>query len=139
MHQGLYESLTGRFADGTPVESVSAEQRRIRSIIDHLARLFNTRDGSLGHLPGYGLPDMSAINRGTLEGIESLRAAVARTVERYEPRLTEVKVLHADNNTHDGRLVFVLTARIKGIGVVRFQTTFTSTGGSSIAPWRRPE
>lgn len=138
MQQGLYESLTGTFADGTPVESVAPEQRRVRSVIDHLSRLFNTRDGSLGHLSGYGLPDMSAMNRGTPEGIESLRAAVAHAVERYEPRLTDVKVTHSDTGTPDGRLVFVLTARIKGVGVVRFQTTFTGTGGSSIAPWKRP-
>jgi type VI secretion system protein len=139
MQQGLYESLTGRFADGTPIEGVAPEQRHIRSIIDHLGRLFNTRTGSLGHLPDYGLPDMSAMNRGTPEGIESLRAAVIRAVERYEPRLTDVKVSHSDTGTPDGRLVFVLTARMKGIGVVRFQTTFTGTGGSSIAPWKHSD
>ncbi len=139
MNQGLFESLTGTFLDGSPVDSIPVQGRRTRSIMDHLQRLFNTREGSLPHLPGYGLPDMSQVYRNMPEGVDYLRECIRETVERYEPRLTKVKVTRPETDARDGRLVFVLSAQMRDGGLVRFHTTFSSTGASSIAPWRRAE
>jgi type VI secretion system protein len=139
MKQALFENLTGHFLDGTPVESVPAASRGIMSIMDHLSRLFNTREGSL-HLEGYGLPDISEIYRKMPHGIEELQKAIKRTVEKYEPRLIKVKVTPRETDPKDFRLVFILSAELAaGGGLVRFQTTFTSTGNSSIAPWKKTE
>ena len=141
MNQGLFESLTGRFIDGTPVDSLSATQRRVKSIMDHLSRLFNTRLGSVPHLRDYGVPDVSEIYRKGPDGIDELRSAIQRTIEKYEPRLMKVKVIQREaENKKDPRLMFILQGELlAGGGVVRFQTVFTSTGPSSIAPWKRPE
>jgi len=139
VNQGLFESLTGKFMDGSPVEGVPVQARRMRSVMDHLQRLFNTREDTLPHLQGYGLPDMSQVYRNMPDGIEYLRERIRQTVERYEPRLTKVKVTRQEGDTHDGRLLFVVSARMRDGGLVRFQTTFTSTGASSVAPWRRAE
>lgn len=139
MKQALFENLTGHFLDGTPVESVPVASRGIVSIMDHLSRLFNTREGSL-HLEGYGLPDISEIYRKMPNGIEELQKAIKRTVEKYEPRLTKVKVTPRETDPKDFRLVFILSGELAaGGGLVRFQTTFTSTGNSSIAPWKKAE
>jgi type VI secretion system protein len=107
--------------------------------MDHLNRLFNTRDGSLTHLKDYGLPDISEIYRKMPHGIEELQKAIKRTVEKYEPRLKKVKVTPLDTDPKDFRLVFILTGELAEGGLVRFQTTFTSLGSSSIAPWKKPE
>jgi type VI secretion system protein len=139
MNQGLYESLTGRFFDGTPVDAVPAKSRRVRSIMDHLNRLFNTREGSLSHLKDYGLPDISEVYRRMPEGREELREAVRRAVERYEPRLKRVRVVQRESDSGQFKLVFILSGELKEGGVVRFQTTFTSMGSTSIAPWKKPE
>ena len=139
MEQGLFESLVGRFADGTPVAGVPAGQRRLRSVIDHLHRLFNTREGSLPHLQGYGLPDISHVYRTLPEGAEGLRDAMRSAVERYEPRLRKVKVVQQEADARTGRLVFLLSAQLPGAGQVRFQTTFTSAGESAVAQWKRAE
>jgi len=138
MNQGLFESLIGQFLDGTPVDSVPMKSRRIHSIMDHLNRMFNTREGSLPHLKGYGLPDISEIYRKMPHGIQELQAAIKKTVEVYEPRLVNVKVLPRDE-ADKFKLVFIISGEMKGGGMVRFQTTFTSMGNSSISPWKKPE
>jgi type VI secretion system protein len=140
MKQALFENLTGHFLDGTPVDSVATQTRGIMSIMDHLNRLFNTREGSLPHLKDYGLPDISEIYRKMPHGIEELQKAIKRTVEKYEPRLKKVKVTQLDTDAKEFRLVFILSGELtESGGLVRFQTTFTSMGNSSIAPWKKPE
>jgi type VI secretion system protein len=140
MKQALFENLTGHFLDGTPIESVPQSTRGIVSIMDHLNRLFNTREGSLAHLKDYGLPDISEIYRKMPHGIEELQKAIKRTVEKYEPHLVKVKVTPRETDAKDFKLVFILSGELaEGGGLVRFQTTFTSMGNSSIAPWKKPE
>jgi type VI secretion system protein len=140
MKQALFENLTGHFLDGTPIDGVPLKNRWITSIMDHLNRLFNTREGSLPHLKDYGLPDISEIYRKMPHGIEELQKAIKRTVEKYEPRLRKVKVTPRETDPKDFRLVFILSGELtEGGGLVRFQTTFTSMGNSSIAPWKKPE
>ena len=139
MNQGLFESITGHFLDQAPVDGVAVKNRRLISIMDHLNRLFNTREGSLPHLKDYGLPDISEIYRKMPHGIEELQKAIKRTVEQYEPRLHKIKVAPRDSDANDFKLVFILSAELREGGLVRFQTTFTSMGNSSIAPWKKPE
>jgi type VI secretion system protein len=138
MKQGLFEGITGSFVDGTPVESVPPAERRMRSVLDHLRRLFNTREGGLPHLSGYGLPDISEIYRSMPDSMEQLRTALERAVSRYEPRLMNVRVTSRTGMTRGLTLTFILSGELRGAGTVRFQTTFVGTGSSAIAPWRGP-
>lgn len=139
MQQGLFESLTGHFFDKTRVEDVPVKNRRIVSLMDHLNRMFNTREGSITHLKDYGLPDISEIYRKMPHGIEELQEAIKRSVEKYEPRMHRVKVIPREGAGEKFKLVFIISGELKGGGVVRFQTTFSSMGNSSIAPWKKPE
>lgn len=139
MKQGLFESLTGHFLDRTNVEDIPVKKRRIYSLMDHLNRMFNTREGSICHLKDYGLPDISEIYRKMPYGIEELQKAIKRSVELYEPRMQRVKVIHRDSEEDKFKLVFIISGELKGEGVVRFQTTFTSMEKSSITPWKKPE
>ncbi len=139
MQQGLFESLTGHFLDNTPVEAVPVKNRRMLSIMDHLKRLFNTREGSLTHLKDYGLPDISEIYRKMPHGVEELQEAIKRTVEAYEPRMKKIKVMQRNSESDKFKLVFIISGEQKDGGTIRFQTTFTSMGNSTIAPWKKPE
>jgi type VI secretion system protein len=138
--QGLFESITGRFRDGSTVESVPAPGRRVRSVIDHLGRLFDTREGLIPHLRHYGLPDISEIQREMPEGLDRLREAIVQTVERYEPRLTQVRVTPGELPSDGGRLVFMLSGRLRATGEkIVLQTTLVTTGSSRIVPWKRAQ
>jgi type VI secretion system protein len=139
MKQGLFESLTGEFYDGTAIDAVPENRRQMLSISDHLTRLFNTRSGCISHLVDYGLPDISELYRKMPEGMEELRAAIRRTVEVYEPRLKNIRVAPRDSDNKNSQLVFILSAELKTGGMVRFQTTFSTTEPSTIIPWRKPQ
>ena len=139
MQQGIFESLTGCFLDGTPLESIGYSERRVYSVMDHLSRMFNTRVGSISYLPDYGLPDISEVYRTLPDGLENLRDAIRCTVEKYEPRLVNVRVQYQEPESGRQRIVFIINGQIKGGGQVRFQTTFTGTGNSSVSPFRKKE
>ncbi len=124
MQTGLFEVLRGCFSDGTPVEDVQEHEHRIRSVIDNLNRLFNSRQGTIPHLPDYGLPNLSEIYRDAPETIEIFRGAIRETVEKYEPRMRRTRVIHQPSDPHGGRLVFLLTGELVGGERVQFETTF---------------
>jgi len=137
MNQGLFESLVGRFYDATPVETVPLAERRIVSIKDNLTRIFNTREGLLPHLKGYGLPDISEIYRSMPDGLERLEEALVSTIEKNEPRLRNVKVQRQDGASGAMTLAFSISGEVPGFGTITFQTTFFTNGQSSIASWKK--
>jgi len=144
MQQGLFESLTGQFLDKTPVDQPAPRERRVHSVMDHLNRIFNTREGSITHLKDYGLPDISEVYRKMPDGLDELRKAIERTVEKFEPRLKRVKVVRKEREktaagAAEFKLEFILSGELREGGLVRFQTTFTSTGNSTISPWKKIE
>lgn len=137
MNQGLFESLTGRFYDGTPVESVPRAERRIVSIKDNLTRIFNTREGILPHLKDHGLPDISEIYRTMPHGVERLQEAIVSTVGACEPRLKNVKVFFREPDAQSFTISFSVSGEVAGYGRVAFQTTFFTNGRSAIASWKK--
>jgi type VI secretion system protein len=137
MNQGLFESLTGKFYDATPIESVPLAERRIISIKDNLTRIFNTRDGLLPHLKGHGLPDISEIYRTMPHGIERLEEAMVSTIEKNEPRLRNIKVTRHQGADRAMTLAFSISGEAPGLGTITFQTTFFTNGQSSIASWKK--
>lgn len=139
MNQALFESITGMFLDGTSIEDVPPSQRLLYSVMDHLNRMFNTRKGSIPHLKDYGLPDISEIYRKMPEGLGELEAAIKRTVELYEPRMRNIKIIRRETDNQVSRLVYLISGEIVRGGLVRFQTTFISTGFSKISPWKKPQ
>jgi type VI secretion system protein len=125
MKAGLFELLTGRFADGSYLYEVHPSQYRVLSVIDNLNRLFNTRQGTLDHVPGYGLPDFGEIYKDKPESVEQVRSAIQDAVERYEPRFTRVRVDRQENE-HHARLVFLLSGELVDGQEVAFETTIAS-------------
>lgn len=139
MRAGLFESLTGKYSDGTPVESVPESHRQIKSIMDHLCRLFNSRSGSIKHLVDYGLPDLSEIYRFTEEGTGKLQASIKRTVEKYEPRLKNIKVEFVSEKEKSSRMNFILSGEIVNGFHISFQTTLSATQPAEVIQYKKPE
>jgi type VI secretion system protein len=86
-----------------------------KSIVDHLTRLLNTRQGSVPIDPNYGMSDLSNIAGSFAMGTtESICEEVAIQINRYEPRITYPRI--AVSNSTDERNVialrFDLTARL---------------------------
>ena len=98
----------------------------VQSVVDNLQRLLNTRRGSVGHLGGFGLPDLTEIYRDVPESIEALRAAVREAVEAYEPRLGRVRVTHHATDPYDMQIVLVLHGELPDRRRIELRTTFSS-------------
>ena len=138
MEAGLFEALRGRFADETPLREVSESQHRLLSVMDNLNRLFNSRRGSIAHLPEYGLPDLTEIYVDAPESFEVLRKAIREAVERYEPRLRRVRVDPPQVDRQAMHVVFLIAGELTGGGPVQFETTFASHDLVHVNPRRRP-
>lgn len=126
MGAALYDVLAGRFADGTPVDGAGRADSRVRSVVSHLRYLFNTRRGSLRHLPDYGLPDVTEVYRDLPDSVDPLRNAIRELIERYEPRLRRVRVEHREADPYAMRLVFLISGETTEGDRLRLETTFSS-------------
>lgn len=134
MEASIFDVLSGSFANGRPVTSVSENQRLLMSVVSNLNRLFNTRRGTVGHLPDYGLPDMLTVYRDSPQSADELRRAVKKSIETCEPRLNRVRVHHRETNEHSMRLVLIVKAELKNGERVRFETTFESQKTVKVEP-----
>ena len=123
MKCGLFDALTGRFADGARLSDVPESEHHLRSVIGNLGRLFNTRRGWLPHIPEFGLPDITDVSRAAPAEVEAIRRAIRESVERFEPRLRRVRVDQDASDSSSPYLVFLLSAEIVPLGRVQFQTT----------------
>lgn len=147
MNQDLFETLTGTFLDGTPIDTVPVEERIIWSIRDNLTRLFTSRAGLLPHLPDYGLPDITEIYRQMPYGIPRLKEAMETAIAEYEPRLKNVRVIYVEppvmpeQTDAMGQKIkkkpFVFEFRIIGevgkLGKVSFSSLLPSYGSPKVA------
>ncbi len=125
MHAGLYDILRGRFADGRPLESVPEDAQRVHSVISNLTGLFNSRRNSVEHLADFGLPDLGTLYRDMPESGQDLRKYIKDLVEKYEPRLSRVRVREEPVEASSMRVTIVVTGELDGRRV-RLQTTFAS-------------
>jgi type VI secretion system protein len=73
-------------------------QRTIESVVRHLQQLLNTRQGSVQIGEDYGIPDFAQILQGGPDAPSDVEIVIRDVIEKYEPRLTGVRVNYS---THD--------------------------------------
>jgi len=77
----------------TPDRRVGQDPKRmIDSIIQHLERILNTRQGSVQIADDYGIPDFTHKSSGFSDAIRDLERTIRNTIQKYEPRLKSVRV-----------------------------------------------
>jgi type VI secretion system protein len=124
---GLFERITGHFADGSIVSEFTAENQTFLSVRDNIERILNCRRRSLAHLPDFGLDDLSEIYRHLPSSTHRLRNAIEATLLKYEPRLKSVGI--EVQTPEPGMMVsFTLACELHQEGLVRFDTVFTPDG-----------
>lgn len=129
----LFDVLEGRFGgSGAPVDAVSPSEQRVHSIVGNLQRLLNTRQGSVPHLPDYGLPDLSSIRRDG--AYDDLRKAIRQAVIDYEPRLSRVRVEPRDADPYKMRVTFVISGEVERGRRIQLETTFGSQELTDVRP-----
>jgi type VI secretion system protein len=67
-------------------------EKVISSVISHLQMILNTRQGDVPIAEDYGIPDITSFRHTISFSIREIENSIGRTIEKYEPRLTGVRV-----------------------------------------------
>ncbi len=112
----------------------------VGSVMRNLQRLLNTRQGQVLIQPEYGLPDITDCAENLPEALERISRAIKDSIERYEPRLTRVKIVRFpagnDLNLHFGISGQIVTER-EHIPV-HFNTTVNPSGSAVVTAGQDP-
>jgi type VI secretion system protein len=124
---GLFEAVTGHFANGDPIGLHGRNQQTFLSVRDNIQRILNSRRESLAHLLDYGLGDLSKIYRHIPASAHTLQREIEGTLLKYEPRLKSIEISAAE--PEDGMLLsFTMSCELHQAGLVRYGTYFTPDG-----------
>lgn len=124
---GLFEKITGYFANGAAVDDFDAGTQTFLSVQDNIQRILNSRRKGLLHLPDYGLDDLTEVYRDLPASTLRLRRVMERTLLKYEPRLKNVDIEIAE--VEPGMLLsFTMICHLHEAGLVRFGTHFLPDG-----------
>lgn len=83
------------------------------AIITHLQHMLNTRQGSSLTCPDYGLMEVSEVLHDFPDAIGLVQRSIKNSIQLYEPRLKNVQVRHAKNDTAQSMILeFEITAQI---------------------------
>ncbi len=111
-------------------------RRTIDSVLRHLSRILNTKQGNVPLADDYGIPDLTdfvSFYQGSAGGIErSLR----QVIQRYEPRLKVLRVSFVPQEEDLLSLRFEIVARLATGDEkipVHFETVVDSTGKVSVS------
>lgn len=107
-------------------------ENHCQSIQLHLTRLFNARQGSLTHLPDYGLPDVVDIYRGLPYSVPKLLLAMKGAIEKYEPRLSAVTLHPLTSLSENYVLQLHIVAKLFNGKNIQLETYFMSDGEAEV-------
>ncbi len=135
MHQERLLERIGRLEESKGLQPLPAASRQLKSIIYYLDKLLNTRQGSALIASDFGVPDITNISGETVqETRQHLERIIQKVIEKYEPRLSHIKMSmqHDDNNALSLR--FRLEANLvdqEEIPVI-FETVVSADGKISV-------
>lgn len=138
----LYDILVGQFVSETQnpdetdfyqFESLTEEQKLRQSIIENLRMVLSTRQGSVLHLPDFGIPDVLQLYFDSGNSIEPVKKEIRKVILKYEPRIGDVQVQHYDFDQESMRISLKIIATIKDNPNKQiFLTEFSSTGWTKV-------
>jgi type VI secretion system protein len=137
----LYDLLIGQFvSESTNPDDIGDqyfdqlnEDEKLRySIIENLRLLLSTRQGSVQHLPHFGMPDILQIYFDT-GSIEEIKKEIINVILTYEPRIGSVQIQKSDFDQNNMRLSLKIAASIKDVKDKQILLTeFSTTGWTKV-------
>jgi type VI secretion system protein len=130
----LLERLDHTEEQGRRSLHVNREQV-VDSVLKHLRKMLNVRQGSAPALPLYGMPDFNDLAGRFPEAIVEIQRAIKVSIERYEPRLKKVRIKHLPDDEDRLQLRFEITAQLvagKDNSAIWFETSLDTVGHVTI-------
>jgi type VI secretion system protein len=109
--ESLFERLRKARTDSVRI-SADDPQEKLRSAIRNLQNLFNAWAGHAPAQMDLGLPPPSEIAHGYPQSIPLVIKAIRTCIEKYEPRLTDVRVMHVESEEAVLQLRFKVDAKL---------------------------
>ncbi len=85
----------------------------VDSVILHLQKLLNARQGTTLMDKNYGMPDFSDLKLLFPDSVRDIERSISNTIETYEPRLSQVKVDFLFQDDQSLSLLFQIHAALK--------------------------
>ncbi|MGQ9695130.1 MAG: type VI secretion system baseplate subunit TssE [Thermodesulfobacteriota bacterium] len=96
-----------------PMRRGKEEPRRvIDSVLRHLRRILNTKQGNVLIAEDYGVPDFSDFLNALPDSIRDIERNIRTAIQKYEPRLTGVRVNFIPQEEDPLSLRFQIMARL---------------------------
>jgi type VI secretion system protein len=93
--------------------------------------MFNTRQGNAPVAPDYGIPAMADLVHSFPQTIRAMEQAIRATIEKYEPRLTGVRVKYSGSEDDIFNLHFEVTAVLSQPDSAKAPVWFNTSVGSN--------
>ncbi len=87
-------------------------KQSIDSILEHLQRILNTRQGNVPIAEDFGLPDLTDLQQDYPDSLRGFERAIRQTIQNYEPRLRAVRVRFIPNEEDPLSLRFQIVGRL---------------------------
>jgi len=108
----LLERLSALGTD-TAQAQVSRVEMLINSILNHLQRILNTRQGSVPIDPEFGVPDFTNLAGSFSSGTtEQIMQDMSRMIQQYEPRLRQPRITFSSNQEEVLSLAFSISGTV---------------------------
>ena len=138
----LYDILVGQFSsesknidetDLSDLDELTEEQKLRSSIIENLRMVLSTRQGSVQHLPDFGMPDILQLYFNSDNSIDPIKKEIRNVILKYEPRIAEVEVHKTDFDQESMKITLKVIATIKDIPNKEILLTeFSTTGWTKV-------
>jgi len=138
----LYDLLVGQFSseaknldetDFTDLDDLTEEQKLRSSIIENLRMVLSTRQGSVQHLPDFGMPDILQLYFNSNNSIDPIKKEIRNVILKYEPRIEDVEVHKTDFDQESMKITLKVVATIKDIPNKEILLTeFSTTGWTKV-------
>ncbi|PKN30391.1 MAG: type VI secretion system baseplate subunit TssE [Deltaproteobacteria bacterium HGW-Deltaproteobacteria-21] len=109
----------------------SNSARRVRSIMNHLQRILNTKHGSVPIAEDYGMPDFTDLPSAfSTESTHEVERTLKAEILKYEPRLQKVRISFESQKEDILSLRFKVEAQMIGEdgSPISFETVVDATG-----------
>ena len=114
-----------------PTRRNKEDSRRIvDSVLRHLQRILNTKQGNVPIAEDYGVPDFTDLLYSYPESVKEIERTIRSAIQKYEPRLKAVRVSFIPQEEDLLSLRFQIAARLssESKAQVFFETVVDSEG-----------
>lgn len=102
----------------------------VDSVLEHLQRILNTKQGNVPIADDYGVPDFTDLRHFSSESVREIERSIRQTIQKYEPRLKAVRVSFVPQDEDNLSLRFQIAAKLvsESKTQVFFETVIDSEG-----------